>query len=95
MENGVSGGDVGRACRNDNENDAVGKGATGRRSSGAKGGEPIKVRWRKHRIGMAKEPHWCDMSVSVSQPGDPPAVIYMNWSRVLLSTERRRKKSFL
>ena len=78
MENGVSGRDVRRLCRNDNEVDAVGKRATGRRGSSAKRGAPIKVRWRKHRIVMAKEPHWYDMSVSVSvsQPGDPPAAIY-------------------
>jgi hypothetical protein len=50
----------------------MGERATGRRSSGAKEGEPMKVWWRKHRTGMAKDPHWCDMSVS--QPDDPPTV---------------------
>ena len=58
MENGVSGGDVRRACRNDNEDNALGERATGRTSSGAKRGEPITfggestaLKWQKSLIG--------------------------------------------
>jgi hypothetical protein len=69
MENGVSGDGVGRARRSDNEDNAMGERATGRSSSSAKGGEPMR---RKHRIGTAKDPHRRDKSVS--QPEDPPAV---------------------
>jgi hypothetical protein len=64
MENGVSGCRVGRACRNDNEDSALGERASGRTSSSAHRGEPI--------IAMAKAPHrnskmaavWSDKSVS-------------------------------
>ena len=72
MENGVSGGDVRRACRNDNEDNALGERATGRTSSGAKRGEPITfggestaLKWQKSLIGAT--------FISVSQPDDPPA----------------------
>lgn len=41
MENGVSGCRVRRACRNDNEDNALGERASGRTSSGAHRGEPI------------------------------------------------------
>jgi hypothetical protein len=54
MENGVSGGHPRHVCWSYNEDDTVGKTATGRRSSGAK---PIKFVAKQPQYCMAKQPH--------------------------------------
>ena len=98
MENGVSGCRVGRACRNDNEDNALGKRATGRTSSGAHGGEPIVWDGESTAQERQKSRNWSDKSVS--QPNErsshhwPTAILfhYSIGARSLLSTERCRSR---
>jgi hypothetical protein len=92
MENGVSGCRVGRACRNDNEDNALGERASGRTSSSAHRGEPI--------VWVAKAPQRNGKRAALERQARittdrtilaPLANSDVHITRSLLSTERRRK----